>query len=60
MAIRVFIADDYDAIREGVRKILSHDGIEVCGKATPRPELLMILAIREQVDVAPEQCHAFL
>ena len=34
MAIRVLIADDHDATRKGVRMILSHDGIEICGEAT--------------------------
>jgi DNA-binding NarL/FixJ family response regulator len=34
VAIRVLIADDHDATRKGVRTILSHDGIEVCGEAS--------------------------
>ena len=34
MTIRVLIADDHDATRKGVRTILSHDGIEVCGEAS--------------------------
>ena len=34
MAIRVLIADDHEATRKGVRTILSHDGIEVCGEAS--------------------------
>jgi len=34
VAIRVLIADDHDATRKGVRTILSHDGMEVCGEAS--------------------------
>ena len=34
MAIRVLIADDHEATRKGVRTILSHDGIEVCGEVS--------------------------
>jgi DNA-binding NarL/FixJ family response regulator len=34
VAIRVLIADDHDAIRKGVRTILSDDGIEVCCEAS--------------------------
>src|SRR5215469_14875906 len=33
MGIRVLITDDHDAIRSGVRTILSRVGIEVCGGA---------------------------
>ncbi len=41
MAIRVFLLDDHELVREGVRSLLeSDDGIEVVGEASTGPEAL--------------------
>ena len=49
MAIRVLIADDHDVTRKGVRTILSHEGIEVCGEASNGIE-----AVTNAVDLRPD------
>jgi DNA-binding NarL/FixJ family response regulator len=49
VAIRVLVADDHDATRKGVRTILSHDGIEVCGEASNGIE-----AVTNAVELRPD------
>jgi CheY-like chemotaxis protein len=49
VAIRVLIADDHDVTRKGVRTILSHEGIEVCGEASNGIE-----AVTNAVELRPD------
>ncbi|MCE2843400.1 MAG: response regulator transcription factor, partial [Novosphingobium sp.] len=50
MAVRILIVDDHQLAREGLKAVLSDDGLEVVGEATSGEEAVDLVA-RLQPDV---------